>query len=892
MNLASKTDQWQQRVIDSWRPGSLILTSGGRLARQLQHRYRLQQLEKGHNSWRPLEVRSLNGWLHQSWQDLWESRAPAGSWLRLRLWHEIIHNNPPPADLPLDLALCQVLDQTHSVLIRHRLDPTETRFPSPLIAWRQQICREFISALSDLERWHPSELPLRIAEAVNAGGLSIPDSLILAAFEAPAPIENDLFRLLSQETSVQVFPLPKEKPTNVHAVTLSDQEQEILYLGQALLDSCQQFRPGAIGVVVPNLEVYAPVLRKTLATLLGRPSTPQEETYNITLGYPLLEHPLVQAALLPFRLLGEEEKRQVLISLILSPYYLVWARNRNQLARLDRMWREMSPEADLDSLYARAQKSEPDLIQHLSPAGVDLRHLLVPFQKRLSLSAAEWKETLEKLWNSVQFPSLADEADHVAYNHLELTLARLVTELGSWTMDSSAFLTWLRQALAAEVFQVSASEHAGIQVMGLIESRGLAFQRLFLLGMTSTSLPQPVRPLPFLDIEERRLVLGATLKSQYEFAHAAFHHLMATAPEIILTRPEEVDGEPVSATVFWPAVWQRLSVDFWSTPDAAWSRAAWLRSAWKGLRGQHPQEQEEKPRVASIRLPESISVSSLAVAFHCPFRFLLQELLGLKPLSEPMGGIRPENRGQNLHRVLACITRRLKSQHQAGDLDWPQILPTIQTCVDEVHAKVATVPSWQVERRRLLGEKLGLLRLWFQEEISHHQAGWRWLAEEISFKGLRVDGWPTALRGRIDRVDFHPEFGLLCWDYKSGSSPNYSEVFSQLSEPQLPAYLLALLQGLVEIPGFPRLNQYPLQAGYITLKSEKDLKLDLLRADAEQWQDLIDLWRARLAELGGQLKQGLFDADPVPAAPERKREQLCNYCGLLTICDRKHFEER
>ncbi len=154
-----------------------------------------------------------------------------------------------------------------------------------------------------------------------------------------------------------------------------------------------------------------------------------------------------------------------------------------------------------------------------------------------------------------------------------------------------------------------------------------------------------------------------------------------------------------------------------------------------------------------------------------------------------------------------------------------------------------------------------------------------------------MDGWPTALRGRIDRVDFHPEFGLLCWDYKSGSSPNYSEVFSQLSEPQLPAYLLALLQGLVEIPGFPRLNQYPLQAGYITLKSEKDLKLDLLRADAEQWQDLIDLWRARLAELGGQLKQGLFDADPVPAAPERKREQLCNYCGLLTICNRKHFEE-
>jgi ATP-dependent helicase/nuclease subunit B len=891
MNLASKTDQWQQKIIDSWQPGTLILTSGGRLARQLQHRYRLQQLQEGHNSWNPLEVRSLNGWLHQCWQDLWESRAPAGAWLRLRLWDEIIRDNPPPADLPLDLALCQALDQTYSVLIRHGQSPTETRFPSPLLEWRQRICREFISALSDLQRWHPSELPLKIAGAINAGRLSIPDSLILAAFEAPAPIEENLFSVLSQRTSVAAFPLPREKPTNVHAVTLPDLEQEILYLGQNLLNSCQQFRPGIIGVVVPNLEIYAPALRNTLNTLLGQPKTQREETYNITLGYPLLEHPLVQAALLPFRLLGEEEKRHIFISLILSPYYQAWARKRNQLARLDRHWREMSPEADLDSLYDRAHSREPNLAPYLSPGGVELRQLMAPFKQSRSLSGARWIELTKELWKTVQFPLLADESDRIASNHLEAVLANLAADLGSWNMDSRSFQAWLRQALSAEIFQVGASEQGGVQVMGLIESRGLAFQRLFLLGMTSTALPQPVRPLPFLDIEERRQILGATLKSQYEFAHAAFQHLLAAAPEIILTKPEKVDGEPVSPTPFWPSPWQSTTVDIWIKPDAAWARAAWLRSAWRGFIEQNPQEIEQEPSAVPIQLPDSLSVSSLAVAFQCPFRFLIQELLGLKPLAEPMGGLRPENRGQSLHQVLACITRRLRPQYQEGNLDWQQFLPTAQKCVDKVHTRIAAVPSWQVERRRLLGDKLGLLRMWFQEEINHHQADWRWLAEEIPFKALRVEGWPTALSGRIDRIDFHPEAGLLCWDYKSGSSPNFSEVFSHLSEPQLPTYLLALLQGLVEIPGFPRLNQYPLQAGYITLKSEKDLKLDLLRADAEQWQDLIDLWRTRLAELGGQLKQGLFDADPVPAAPERKREQLCNYCGLLTICDRKHFEE-
>jgi len=891
-NRSSTTDQWQQEIIDLWQPGTLILTSGSRLARQLLHRYRLQQIDNNCRSWQPLEARSLNGWLNRSWQDLWEDKAQAGPWLRLHLWHEIIRNNPPPADLPLDLALCQTLDQTYGVLIRHRLDPSEAQYPSPLVSWRQHVCGEFIATLGELNRWHPAELPLKIVEAINSGRLALPNSLILAAFEAVAPIEQELFHVLSQKTAVTVFSLPKEKPGNVHAVTLADLQQEILYLGQKLLHSCQELRPGSIGVVVPNLELYAPALRRILNTLMGQASTPIEETFNITLGTPLLEHPLVQAALIPLRLLGDEEKRHLLMALLLSPYYGAWAGNRRQLARLDHHWREMTPEADLDSLYGKARSREPKLVPYLSPGGTDLLDLLLPFQRRISLSAAGWKDLLNKLWGSVQFPLLADESDRIACNHLESTLLSLVTDLGSSTMDARTFLAWFRQALSAEIFQLTASEQAGVQVMGLIESRGLAFQRLFLLGMTSTALPQPVRPLPFLDSEERRKVLGGTLRSQYEFAHAAFQHLLATSPEIILSRPEEIEGEPVSATPFWPTGWQSAPVDFWTIPDAAWFRARWLRSAWKGFIEPWTEDTEADHLSIPIPLPKSISVSSLAVAFQCPFRFLIQELLELKPLAEPVGGLRPEDRGLSIHQVLACITRKLRPKLQEGNLDWELVFPAVQECVDAVHEKMAAIPSWQVERRRWLGKEFGLLKLWFREELNHLQAGWRWLAEEIPFKGLTVEGWPTTLTGRIDRVDLHPELGLLCWDYKSGSSPNFSEVFNHLSEPQLPAYLLAIVQGLVKIPGHSRLHKYPLQAGYITLKSEKNLKLDRLRADAEQWQDLLGVWEKRLAELGHQLQQGVFQAEPVPSAQPREQERLCSYCGLLTICNRRESIER
>jgi ATP-dependent helicase/nuclease subunit B len=891
-NRSSTTDEWQQKLIDSWQPGSLILTSGGRLARQLVHRYRLQQIELGNNSWQPLEARSLNGWLNEWRQNVWENEAPAGPWLRFHLWLEIVRNNPPPAELPLDLALCQTLDQTFGVLVRHRLDPTQAQYPSPLVSWRQHVCKEFISALRDVNRYHPAELPLRIAEAINSASLPLPKYIFLVAFEATAPIEEKLFRVLNQKTDVGIFPLPKEKPANVNAVVLPDMKQEILYFGQTLLHSLQESKPGAIGVIVPNLELYAPALKRTLHTLLGRPSTPHEETFNITLGTPLLEHPLVQAALMPLRLLGDEEKRHLLMGLLLSPYYGAWGGNRRQLARLDRHWREMTPETDLDSLYFSAHSREPALAPYLSPGGTDLLGLLRPFQHHTSLSVEGWKDLLNNLWKSVQFPILADESDRVAFNHVESTLISLAAELGSRTMNSRTFLAWLRQALSLEIFQVAGSEQAGVQVMGLIESRGLAFQKLFLLGMTSTALPQPVRPLPFLDFEERRQVLGGTLKSQYEFAHAAFHHLMTAAPEIILTRPEEMEGEPLSATPFWPKDWQSSTIDLWAKPDAAWSRAGWLRSAWKGLMEPHREETAAEYLTTSIPFPESLSVSSLAFAFQCPFRFLIEELLELKPLAEPVGGLRAEHRGLSIHQVLACITRKLRSRQQEESLDWEAIFPLVQECVDAVHQNVAAIPNWQVERRRWLGEEFGLLRLWFQKELNHLQEGWRWLAEEIPFKGLTVEGWPTTLNGRIDRVDSHPELGLLCWDYKSGSSPSFSEVFSLLSEPQLPAYLLAIVQGLVKISGHSQLHTYPLQAGYITLKSERDLKLDRLRADVEQWKNLLIVWKKRLAELGHQLQQGVFHAEPLPAGQPRARERLCSYCGLLTICHRKESVER
>ena len=76
-------------------------------------------------------------------------------------------------------------------------------------------------------------------------------------------------------------------------------------------------------------------------------------------------------------------------------------------------------------------------------------------------------------------------------------------------------------------------------------------------------------------------------------------------------------------------------------------------------------------------------------------------------------------------------------------------------------------------------------------------AGRTWRGASGTSKG---QGWPFTLKGRLDRLDYHPENGdLIVWDYKTGEIPGAKKVFEEREEFQLPGYLLAVKQGRVEV---------------------------------------------------------------------------------------------
>jgi len=874
----------------------------------------MENLSADRDAWEPLKVLHLNAWLEERWASSWPEVLPAPGLLRLATWRNLAFRMPPPEPLIPDIALHKLLDDNYSIMIRHRLNPVAGDASTPLAAWRQEMSAAFQRDLTERGYFHPAELPLRITRALTTNRGGLPGEIRLLGFESPAPVEVELFEALQKCAMLTSEEEQKREPRSLEAFRLPTPEQEVLYLLDRILEDAQDLPLHRIGVVAPNLEEYTPLLERGLRDIEGTPPPEESFFHNLTLGQSLLDFPLVRAGLLPLRFVAEGEKRELFLALLLSPFYGHWRGVRQEIARADRIWRETATESGLSQLLAATMKAHPALHGKILRDGASrlLDFCRQPFSEIKTVRT--WIASLESLWSALSFPVRSDERDQLAWRHLIEILSDLRAYLSEVRMDGFEFLSWFRHILRETPSRESASEEAGIQFLGLIESRGLDFDRLYVLGMTDRGLPQPVRPLPFLNGRERLVVLGGTPESQYAFAERAYCHILSLAPRITLLRPEQKDAEILLPSPFWPRQDEEKSVNIWSEPGRAWMRAAWLKSAFEGFKtyqerledplsrhrpvprpyfyGLKPGSKDPDALPADRRLlPEGLSVAEVQVLLSCPFRYFTEILLGIQPLEEAGPSVTPRERGTRIHRALHSFTRMLREKKLDFRADPKRLFAILVTCVDEALEDVRGKPEWDIERRLWLGEESGvgkkppgLFSVWLEAEMEHLSEGWKILEEEMRFQKLKGKDWPFEIRGRMDRVDAHDTKGLIVWDYKTGNPPRTKEVLEQFKEAQLPLYLMALRKGIVSSAALSAEGKL-LSAGYIRLKAAGKIRMTPLGAKGFSWEGCLDGWERTIATLGDLLRGNDFPAKPYPvSAPGVEAD--CLSCVFVTLCEK------
>jgi ATP-dependent helicase/nuclease subunit B len=866
----------EQALVEAASKGELVLTATSRLSRRVLHCFRLERIKGKEQGWKTPTIFGFNRWVMNAFELLWEPFRPLSRLAALGLWDEATLGVEMMEGLRRGPFLYLQLQDSFDILMRSGQALVGSPSGHTLADWRREVFKHFL-VLLEKNRYIPwGNILKRVGEAAAEGRISLPENIILAGFNELSPMEETLVESMSERSKVNLYRASKSPDENVKVRVYATPEQECQSVCAEVINSWNNGQK-RLGVVFLDQD-YFRLFKQSIEELADRePRPPDALRYNLTMGTPLSEHPLFQTALLPLRLVDEPQPNILLSSLLFSPYVRRLQEGLD-LAIRSLLWGQSGANT-LEDVFSR--------LSHIGCPVQPLRNLCL-YPKR-PLTA--WLQDLENLWKNLGFPVSRCETDTLAKEHLFKIVEDLRKEAGHFEMGRNDALAWITAASRGIEVVEKTPETAGIQVLNPVESRGLAFDRLWVVGTHGRALPQTIVDLPFLDPDELHKVDGGTVERQWEAGQRNFSCLLSGAPTVTFSRAaSKGEDSPYLPCPLIPdessKEGSQYTVDLWRKPPEEWLRARWLREGLKGLWSVSEGVEERAAENVNFPLPSLLRVTQFEDLLLCPFKFFAGNLLALEPLKDPKIGIDPRERGDVIHKILREFTRGLA----IAAPDWPEdkskALEFLQKTVDHILGKKLEDPFWHVERLRLLGSDKfpGLLQTWLDEEQKRALDGWRFEAAEEPFEGLSIGETGIALRGRLDRIDNHPEKGKALWDYKTGDPPSRDEVLKDMVRPQLPAYLLAIKKGLLSRFGAWRGQT---EAGYIALKKASEVRVSGL--EKVDWEGFLEKWIEGVRKRLEEPLRGLYNPDPLPPPSSAQKEGACEYCPFPNLCG---FEEQ
>lgn len=204
------------------------------------------------------------------------------------------------------------------------------------------------------------------------------------------------------------------------------------------------------------------------------------------------------------------------------------------------------------------------------------------------------------------------------------------------------------------------------------------------------------------------------------------------------------------------------------------------------------------PNASQAEIPTSISVTAFRAYLECPFRFYLRHVLHLRPLDDAAPELAANQFGDLVHAAVErfgdCNDKDLTDPKHIQE----SLTEHLHAYAGEVYGAATTaavrLQITQAERR---------LRVFAEKQAERMAAGWRIDKAEAAVResdGAVIEcaaGRRLKLKGRIDRIDYHP--GQERWailDYKThGHEPlkkHYDKKNGVWLDLQLPLYLLML----------------------------------------------------------------------------------------------------
>ncbi|HEX7053461.1 MAG TPA: PD-(D/E)XK nuclease family protein, partial [Burkholderiales bacterium] len=464
-----------------------------------------------------------------------------------------------------------------------------------------------------------------------------------------------------------------------------------------------------------------------------------------------------------------------------------------------------------------------------------------------------------------QFSALLDAAGFPGERTLDSaefqTRARLHEALGELSklervaprFSFSQAISFLRRECEANLFQPESAD-APIQVLGLLESRGLRFDCLWVSGLTDEAWPLSASPNPFVPIRLQKAagVPEASAEASLELDRRITAEWRGAAAEVVFSCPlKEKDHDLAPSPLIADVPEESVSVpDFPRYRDVLFdARRTESFADWKA-----PAVTEGKMRGGTRVLADQAA---------CPFRAFAKWRLSAETLEDPAPGLDARDRGKLLHVLMKEIWEQLRGSDALASDFSAVISRAADVAVKELGLQGRFA---ELERERLAK----LAREWLDVEAQRPPFEVSSIEEK---RTLTVAG--LELQSRIDRMDRLRGGGHVLIDYKTGNVGNPKQWHGpRLDDPQLPLYAVAAPEELAAVV-FAKLK--PGEMRFMGYSRAPNL-LPKVVVNPAPWPKLLEEWQRDTEALGRAFVSGDAHVDP------KEDLKTCRLCELQTLC--------
>lgn len=879
VSIASLTSVSYQKLFLSLEEGTVLVTANQRLANYLHSCYDEFQVNRSKLAWDTPAIVSLNTWLQEQHNQLsTQSHFLLSDFQEQLIWQEIIQtNNPLLGGQITNTAL--LAKQAWETLWRWQIPSSELdydlndqvrTFLEWLTLFKQRLQEKNYISLPELFQYLQQKM-------LTQTEVSYPP-MVFIGFDEFFPALEKLLQTLQRKTSITFW----QSSQQVHSIqrTLAHHAQhEIELVGQWAAQLLRKNPEVTIGCIVPDLlsrrQDLSTIFLQTFVPHHVLPGTlPREMLFNISGGNQFHTLPMINTALELLYNKKSPLEFSLFSKMIRSHYINNAPQDAAIAAHWETIWRKkeffklnvVETIASLEELQSYFPNSSWGIrwkswVEKDSPDGlawpshwvkqfvIELNLIGWPGQRSLTSEEYQWLSRWQQLLHEIA------ALDHVIGPQSRLHMLRVLKQLASQIL-----------------FQIQSAANAPIQILGLLESSGLQFDHLWVMGLDEENWPPAPSPNPLLPLSLQRRYDMPHASSQREYAYTQKTQTRLThcAKHIVLSSALQHGEQKLSPSHLircYPEVSPQTLV-----PLQPFNLMRWVYHS-QDLETFYDTQGPEVTHTEKIRGGSSI----LQYQTNCPFKAYAKIRLNAHALKAPQIGFNAAKRGKLVHHALELFWKKLRHSEELHVYSNDALNALIETIV------ASTLQQEKEQSLFMHVEHIQLrkiIKAWLDFEKTRNPFS----VTACEHKN-RLQVGPLTIQLKIDRVDQHSE-GFFVTDYKTKPAHRLANWFGdRLKDIQLPLYasyspwpLIGMAYAHVHLQqlGWKGLQWAP--QDHLTPKITPLSSCNKFLEDINSWSTLQRYWKKHLEKLAQDFYLGMAAVDPIDPS------QTCRLCDLKPLC--------